>query len=111
MESVIQNTSVTDIYKYFVKPLDPNELIFDPFYHVTAKYCGDDDCSQYKSLVESHLNHNFEMQLVGYYMTRRTFGVRVNLTLEQEDVYDNYGTKRTEYFELTRGIRGNFLII
>jgi len=77
-----------DPFNYFVKPLDPNTESFDPYYHVTAKFCGDTDCAEYYATAKSSLEKIFETNLIGFFFTKRTYGIRVNLTAEQEELFD-----------------------
>ncbi|CAG7834595.1 unnamed protein product [Allacma fusca] len=87
LRKVSNQSQITDPLKYYAKPLDPNTGNFDPFYHITAKYCGGKDCSNYTRQIEKYMKQNFSTDLVGVFFTPRTFGIRVNLSQIQEDIF------------------------
>lgn len=74
--------------RYYTKPVDPNTGNFDPFFHITSYYCGNVDCSSYTNRVAQYVNETFPTHLVGVFFTPRTYGVRVNLTSIQKDIFN-----------------------
>jgi len=91
LESAVNNSSLnTTLQDYFSKPLDPNSQSFDPLYHVTAKFCGGrDNCSPYSDLeqVVNNTGKIFTMELIGWFFTNRTYGIRMSLSAEQKELY------------------------
>lgn len=79
---------ISDPLQYYTKPNDPNTGEYDKFYHITTFYCGTDDCSRYSRRVAEYLDHIFITHLVGVYFTPRTFGIRVNLTSIQKEIFE-----------------------
>lgn len=73
---------------YYTKPVDPNTGNYDKFFHITAFYCGSDDCSNYSRRVNEYLNQIFTTHLVGVFLTPRTYGIRVNLTTVQKEIFE-----------------------
>ena len=94
--NVSENKNVSDPAEYFVKPLDPNTQEYDPYFHVTAMFCGNNiSCSNYYDKVRSSLGQTFETQIIGFYFTERTFGARILLSEEQEELFDVEETSRS----------------
>ncbi|CAL8135012.1 unnamed protein product [Orchesella dallaii] len=91
LQNISSTAGIDNVLNYYVKPLDPNTQAFDPEYHVTLKYCGDDQttCEEYKKKNSQYISKVFELHLVGYVLTNRTFGIRVNLTEAQLPLFDN----------------------
>lgn len=90
-----------DPLTYFLKPLDPNTGEFDPYFHVTAKYCGGDGgnhCKEYYDKTHTALKQDFPTSLIGLFFTKDCYGVRVNLTAEQEDMFAMEETKNRETY-------------
>lgn len=79
---------IKDPLQYYTKPVDPNTGNYDKFFHITSFYCGTDDCSNYSQRVAPYLNQMFDTHLVGVFFTPRTYGIRVNLTGLQKDIFD-----------------------
>lgn len=88
LRNVSTMAGIKDPLQYYTKPVDPNTGNYDKFFHITTFYCGTDDCSNYSRRVNPYLNQTFETHLVGLFFTPRTYGVRVNLTSLQKDIFD-----------------------
>lgn len=88
LQNVSTTAGIKDPLQYYTKPLDPNTGNFDPFFHVTAFYCGTDDCTNYTRRVIEYLDKIFVTHLVGVYFTPRTYGIRVNLTDLQKEIFE-----------------------
>lgn len=74
--------------QYYTKPVDPNTGNFDPYFHITTYYCGTEDCTSYTNRVARYLNQIYATHLVGVFFTPRTYGIRVNLTSVQREIFD-----------------------
>jgi hypothetical protein len=97
LETAAEAANVSEPILFYTKPLDPATQAFDPYYHITAKYCGNGiDCSAYAKQVSDALNQPFEMELVGFVFTNRTYGIRVKLSPEQEKLFDNSRSVESE---------------
>lgn len=88
LKNVSTSAGIKDPLQYYTKPDDPNTGEYDPFYHITTFYCGVNDCSRYSGRVAQYLNHIFITHLVGVYFTPRTYGIRVNLTSIQKEIFE-----------------------
>jgi 2',3'-cyclic-nucleotide 3'-phosphodiesterase len=90
MQHLTSPLNITDPSLYFTKPLDPNTNDPDPFFHITAMFCGAEniDCSDYYEKAKDFLDTTFETNLIGLFFTERTFGIRVLLTESQEELFD-----------------------
>lgn len=73
---------------YYTKPVDPNTGDYDKSFHITTFYCGTADCSNYTRQVTQYIDQAFPTHLVGVYFTPRTYGIRVNLTGIQREIFD-----------------------
>jgi len=99
VDDLLTNYNLTSTNDLYAKPLDPNTGKYDPYYHVTTKYCGShgDLCPGYGEQVDSVIGHTFETTMVGFVFTNRTYGIRVNLTAEQRKIFDNDARKGVHY--------------
>lgn len=92
VETFLRNVStaagIENPLQYYTKPPDSNTGNYDKFYHITAFYCGTDDCSNYSKRVAEYVNQTFTTHLVGVFFTPRTFGIRVDLTTIQKEIFD-----------------------
>ena len=61
----------------------------NPLLHVTAKYCGHLPCSPYSEKAQACVGSEFSLAIVGLYFTDRSFGLRVKLTKEQDNLFDD----------------------
>lgn len=88
----LQNASTTagidNPLLYYTKPVDPNTGNYDKLFHITTYYCGTEDCSNYTAQVTQYIDQKFTTHLVGVYFTPRTYGIRVNLTTVQQEIFD-----------------------
>lgn len=96
-------TGIEDSLQYYTKPVDPNTGKYDQFFHITAFYCGTNDCTNYSSRVAQYVNQIFITHLVGVFFTPRTYGVRVNLTSIQKEIF--------EIGESSQGIEDSYFIL
>lgn len=83
--------------------------------HCTAKFCGDDRDSAKKyckreKVVES-LGKTFDMKIIGYVITRGTFGARIMLDEEELELYaqneDNVDEERRKFEGKSGGFKRN----
>lgn len=90
LKDVSNSSGITNTSAYFVKPVDPNTKEFDPLYHITTKFCGTNQeaCAAYAAKHAEYINATFEMELVGFVFTNRTFGIRVNLKDVQKTLFE-----------------------
>ncbi|KAG4071934.1 hypothetical protein HA402_006095 [Bradysia odoriphaga] len=92
VQKFLRNVSTTaDIDNpllYYTKPVDPNTGDYDKYFHITTFYCGTADCSNYTKQVTQYIDQAFTTHLVGVYFTPRTYGIRVNLTSVQREIFD-----------------------
>jgi hypothetical protein len=87
-KAIYDSNSSSDPFAYYMKPVDPNTGRVDPYYHTTSKFCGGNDCSDYGGKVNKLLGKRYQMHLVGLFFTLRTYGVRVKLTADEQEVFE-----------------------
>lgn len=104
LKNVSTKADITNPLQYFTKPADPNTGSYDKYFHITTFYCGTDDCSNYTRQVAQYINQTFGTHLVGVFFTPRTYGIRVNLTSIQREIFNlnelntiSHGTSRILY--------------
>lgn len=79
---------IDQFYTLYQKPLDPETGRIDPYFHTTAKFCGRKDCLEYWNKAGKYLGKPFDMHLVGLFFTKRTYGIRVKLTVEEQSIFE-----------------------
>lgn len=88
LKNVSALAGIENPLEYYTKPLDPNTGAYDKFFHITSFYCGTGDCSNYTRQVGEYLEQIFSTHMVGVFFTPRTYGIRVNLTSLQREIFD-----------------------
>ncbi|KAJ6631743.1 F-box/WD repeat-containing protein 4 [Pseudolycoriella hygida] len=88
LKNVSSIANIEQPLKYYTKPVDPNTGNYDRFFHITAFYCGTEDCSEYSRKIAPYLQQIFTSHLVGVFFTPRTYGIRVNLTSLQREIFN-----------------------